>query len=272
MTDAGTIQNEAGNGVVFAGAFDDTLINSGSIIAANTHYAGVCSAPATISFVVGASAVLFSSVDGGAGSNTLELASAAGTGTLNGFATKYLNFETLTVDTGAHWALAGSNSIASGGSLALDGSLSLAGTLTDDGTLTNNGTLVRSGTSFVDPGTMVNNGSIGIAVTLRMPPAAISTTPAPARSRSPTAPPSMGPVGRSALAIPARSRLPRVRHFSGRGRQHVNVGIVPALVTVSLAAIIAAAKTINGNTTFTFPDHTAPTLIGVNHVDVGIFA
>ena len=45
-----------------------------------------------------------------------------------------------------------------------------------------------------------------------------------------------------------------------------------ALVTVSLAAIIAAAKTINGNTTLTFPDHTALTLIGVNHVDVGIFA
>jgi hypothetical protein len=40
----------------------------------------------------------------------------------------------------------------------------------------------------------------------------------------------------------------------------------------SEAQVIASAQTSNGNTTLTFPDHTSIVLVGVTHVDTGIFA
>ena len=59
----------------------------------------------------------------------------------------------MTIDAGAQWTLAGSNS--------------LSGiTLTDLGTLTNTGTLTGTGSLVVDPATLFNSGSIGVAVTL----------------------------------------------------------------------------------------------------------
>jgi Hint domain len=45
------------------------------------------------------------------GSNTLEL--AAGSGTLGGFDTEFLHFQTIAVDAGAHWALTGTESVSS---------------------------------------------------------------------------------------------------------------------------------------------------------------
>ncbi len=74
-------------------------------------------------------------------SNELELASAAGTGTLNGLGPTYRNFNRVTVDAGANWAFAGSNTVVSGA------------TLTDSGTLAA-GALVNNGVILVDPARM----------------------------------------------------------------------------------------------------------------------
>lgn len=91
----------------------------------------------------------------GGTSNVLELASAAGSGTIsNALNTQYQDFGTIKVDAGANWTLTGTSTLASGV------------TLTDYGTLTNNGTLTGSGALVVDPATMVNTGSVGIGVTL----------------------------------------------------------------------------------------------------------
>src|ERR1700723_2294972 len=38
------------------------------------------------------------------------------------------------------------------------------------------------------------------------------------------------------------------------------------------AQVVAAAQSVNGNTVLTFPDHTSVVLVGVTHVDTGIFA
>jgi hypothetical protein len=46
----------------------------------------------------------------------------------------------------------------------------------------------------------------------------------------------------------------------------------PGATAGNEAAVIAAAKVKNGNTVLTFPDHSTVTLVGVMHVDTGIFA
>jgi len=65
--------------------------------------------------------------------NVLELASAAGTGTIRGIGYSFLGFGTVTVDSGAQWAIAGSNTIGA------------AATLVDSGTATVTGTLANAG-------------------------------------------------------------------------------------------------------------------------------
>ena len=93
--------------------------------------------------VVDASAVFHGDVVGSASaSNTLELASSASTGTISGIGSKYINFGTVTVDKGANWELAGTNSLTSGS------------------TLRNNGTLTLSGATLADAGIVINNGKI----------------------------------------------------------------------------------------------------------------
>ena len=72
--------------------------------------------------------------------STLEL--AAGTGTLSGLGSRYINFGRITIDAGANWSLTGGNTLA-GGSV-----------------LTNSGTLSLLNASLNDLGGMVNNGNI----------------------------------------------------------------------------------------------------------------
>jgi len=65
--------------------------------------------------VVDPGAVFGGTVSGNTGgSNTLELASGGSTGTLSGLGTSFVNFGTVTVDSGASWKLTGANTVASG--------------------------------------------------------------------------------------------------------------------------------------------------------------
>ena len=88
---------------------------------------------------------------GGPNVSTMVLASAAGTGTISGLGTQFLNFARTNVDAGAKWSLTGAN------------------TLVDQTTLTNNGTVTAAGALKVDDllgsGRIVTAGSNTITTT-----------------------------------------------------------------------------------------------------------
>jgi hypothetical protein len=111
VTNSGTIQgtSAAGIGVRFSdspgGVFNNTLTNSGTIIGA----------AAAVQFGAGndllkllPSANIIGLVDGGAGINTIELATGTSVGSLTGLGTAFTNFGTLLIDAGAQWTMADS--------------------------------------------------------------------------------------------------------------------------------------------------------------------
>ena len=99
--------------------------------------------------------------------STLELASGAAAGTLSGFGTAFVDFARITVDPGAAWVLAGTQTLASGvtltdnGALTNTGSLTVYGSLHDDGLLTNSAGI--SGVVLLSGGTLVNAQGATIA-------------------------------------------------------------------------------------------------------------
>jgi fibronectin-binding autotransporter adhesin len=128
-----------------------TVINSG-LLSGNNH--AILFGNGTNRLIVHPGAAFQGDVETNSGSGlTVELATGSGTGTIGGFGSNFIDFSTVQVDSGAHWTITGSNSLASGT------------TLTDSGTLTNSGTLANSGT-LIDAGTLVNAGKIIGGVTL----------------------------------------------------------------------------------------------------------
>jgi hypothetical protein len=103
-------------------------------------------------------------------SNTLELATGAGAGTLTGLGSRYIYFSEITVDAGATWTLASDTlgagyTIADNGTLTNTGSLGSAVTLGADAELTNaaSGTIAATTIAVVGSGTsptVVNAGLI----------------------------------------------------------------------------------------------------------------
>ena len=80
--------------------------------------------------------------------STLEL--AAGTGTISGLGSHYIDFARTTIDAGASWHLTGSNN-----TLAAGSTLTNSGTLTlDNATLTGGATLVNNSRIVLDPSSM----------------------------------------------------------------------------------------------------------------------
>jgi RTX calcium-binding nonapeptide repeat (4 copies) len=108
LTDTGTILGTGATAIAF-GTANDTLIIAGS----SPKIQGI--------------------VNGGAGTNTLEFASDASAGTLTGADANFINFTNGTVDIGANWLLAGTDSFAS------------TVTLTDGGLLVTTGTVNSAG-------------------------------------------------------------------------------------------------------------------------------
>ncbi len=99
VSNAGVISGSNGTAIVFGGGTSNTLIMdvAGSIT-------GVVSAVSSAS-------------------NTLELSGTTSTGVISGYGTKFLGFQTLQVDSGSTWELAGTTVLGSGVTVVDDGTL-----------------------------------------------------------------------------------------------------------------------------------------------------
>jgi hypothetical protein len=85
------------------------------------------------------------------GTNTIELKSAAGAGTLNGLGSQYVGFQGVTVDSGAHWSI---------------GAASVAETIGNAGSITGAGNGVEldaGGLVSNSAGASISGGAIGVA-------------------------------------------------------------------------------------------------------------
>ena len=139
VVDAGTITGTSGTAISFGGTGSNRLILDPGY---RLH-----------------GKVLGSAIAGA--TNTLELGSAASTGTVSSvIATEFVHFGAVKVAAGARWVVASNNAIGAGKTL------SVTGTLTDLGTLTNAGVITGGGRLIVDPATLINSGSVGVTVTL----------------------------------------------------------------------------------------------------------
>jgi hypothetical protein len=148
ITNAGTLS--AYTGIDFTGtAASQTVIDSGTIIGSGGTAVAFGAGNDLMEFQPSTSAFTEGVVDGGAGTNTLEFASAANTGTLTGLGADFLNFSQGTVDANASWILAGSNTLGS------------TVTLTDSGTLTDFATLANSGVILLTGGVLTAGGLSG---------------------------------------------------------------------------------------------------------------
>ena len=113
--------------------------------------------------------------------NTLELASAAGVGTVSGLGTSFVNFGAVAVDAGAQWTLTGANALGAGVTLSNAGTLAIVGTLALGGPVVNSGvTDIESGAAldlfaggsgagsiaFVGSGDVLRIGTSGAPATL----------------------------------------------------------------------------------------------------------
>jgi hypothetical protein len=125
VTNSGTIAGTGGSGVGVKLAAGGTVVNAGTIAgtggtAISFGGSGANRLVLDPGYVLVGKAVASSSVGA---SNTLELAFTGLAGTVSGIGTSFINFGTLTLDAGALWSLAGSNTIASGVTLSDLGTL-----------------------------------------------------------------------------------------------------------------------------------------------------
>jgi hypothetical protein len=101
-------------------------------------------------------------VKGGIGTDTLEFIAGAAVGTVSGVGSLFTGFETLAVDTGARWTMAGANTLGNTATVKLTGtgSLAVTGSLVAPAnlTVTGPGTLSASGGSVE-----VGNGGTALA-------------------------------------------------------------------------------------------------------------
>ena len=160
----GTIVGTIVDGVYVAGG-PGTVVNAGSI--AGAIDAVQFAAGFTNRLVIDPGAVFTRTVDGGNGVgaaavSTLELASAASSGTLTGLGSQYVDFAQTTIDSGASWTLTGSNALVAGTTLTNSGTLTLdSASLTDGGTLVNNGA-IQLDPSTLTVGTLTGTGTVTI--------------------------------------------------------------------------------------------------------------
>jgi hypothetical protein len=149
---SGTVANSFGSAIAGAG----TVFDAGTI--AGATYGVQFASGFANRLILAPGGTVFGTVSGGntigaTASSTLELASGASAGTLSGLGSHYLNFGNIAVDSGANWALSGSNAIGVGVILT-----AINATLTNVGTLVNNGGIVVTGGIATNTGLIAGAG------------------------------------------------------------------------------------------------------------------
>ncbi|HEX3991305.1 MAG TPA: hypothetical protein VHX39_09060, partial [Acetobacteraceae bacterium] len=155
VINSGTIDGYLG--VEFAGTYNDTLIDSGTIIGSGGAAVLFGSGNDLMQFQPG-TALVAGSVDGGGGTNTLEF--AAGGGTLIGQGADFVDFSQGTVDAGSQWSIGGNVTLGAGIDLTISGNLSVAGTLENAGSISPIGYLEIAAGGYLRndaSGTIVNH-------------------------------------------------------------------------------------------------------------------
>ena len=168
----GTVTNLAGGtitgnrGAVLAGGVA-TLRNAGTI--SGSTNAVLFGSGFAHTLIADVGAVFTGAVNGGnvVGSpiadSTMVLASAASTGTIGGLGTQFINFEQTKVDSGAKWALTGTNTLADQTTLTNDGTITVAGgALTVDDLLGAGRVVVAGG------GTVTTTGTVAAGETIEL--------------------------------------------------------------------------------------------------------
>ena len=141
----GSVTNAAGGVIESNGLAVDINGGSGTVVNAGTII-GDSGAAIALDRTSGGlvvfdpGAVFKGTVSGGSKAvGVLELASTASVGTLSGLGMQFVDFGSITVDSGATWLLSGNNTLASGATLTNEGSLSFTGTFDDAGALIGTG-------------------------------------------------------------------------------------------------------------------------------------
>jgi hypothetical protein len=142
LSGGGAVSNRVGATIsgktgVLVSAGTATVTNSGTI--SGTAYA-VRFAGGTDTLVIEPGAVFGGKVKG-AGSSALVLGSGAATGSISGLGTAFTGFGSFTEQSGAKWAVTGSNNLGSGVGVLVEGSLTVAGTLISAGSAKVTGTI-----------------------------------------------------------------------------------------------------------------------------------
>ena len=166
----GSVTNQStgiisGNGGIYGYNAGLTVVNAGTI--GGTAYAVRFATGQTDRLTIDPGALFLGTVTGGntIGStivSTLELASRAASGTLSGLATQYIDFAQVTIESGASWTLAGTNSNATGATLTNSGTLTIASYLANSGSIAG-GVILAGGASLTNPAGVIDNPS-GAAV------------------------------------------------------------------------------------------------------------
>jgi hypothetical protein len=159
VTNNGLVEGRlAVSGFFPAYKYNDTLINSGSIISTlGTAGFAVKMGSGTNLLVDESTGVFVGIVQGGTGVNVLELASAASAGTVSGFGSLFTEFSTVSIDTNARWVIDGSYS--NFGTTTIEGFASL------DTIMLDGATFAQANETYVaGVGLELNNGTQSVTL------------------------------------------------------------------------------------------------------------
>ena len=152
ITNYGTITGDTG--ILLSGTYNNHIIDSGTIIGTGGTAVSLGGGDDSLTFNPG-QLYIQGIVDGGIGFNNAEFTSATSNGTLTGSSADFVQINA-TIDPGAYWTFAGTETIDQTSSLAVYGTLSILGTLTNNGG-------IRSIDSVLVVGSLVNDGTIDVA-------------------------------------------------------------------------------------------------------------